>query len=105
MMISSDMRPAGGIVPSAAGRSVRKTVVIAISTLLLTTAFTFAAAPTATASTAEDSGIATFWQPNECRGNKPGVCPYGYPVDQRNDQQTMLPDQPITTQQSPSPQQ
>lgn len=104
MTVSSDTYPAGGIVPNLAGHSARKKVTIAISTLLLSTAFTFAAAPAATAATAENSGIATFWQPDECRGNTPGVCPYGYPVDQQGNQQTMLPDQPITTHQSRTPQ-
>jgi hypothetical protein len=103
-MISSDTRPTGGIVPSA-GRPVYKKAMIAISTFLLTTAFTFAAAPTATAATVESNGIAIFWQPDECRGNTPGVCPYGYPVNQRNNQQTMLPDQQVPTTRSPSRQQ
>jgi hypothetical protein len=115
-MSSSDTHPTVGIVRSVAGRPIRKRAKIVIPAFLLATAFTFAGAPMATAEPAAvaNGSIATFGDPNECRGNKPGVCrdysaglttPQGT-LNQRtlNQQGTTSPDKQITTNQSPSPQ-
>lgn len=103
-MISSESRPAAGIAKNLAGRPMRKSAMTAISAFLLATAFTFAAAPTATAAPSVGSnGMVTFWEPDQCRGQKPGVC-RDYSADQLNQPSMMLPDRQITTHRSPSPQ-
>jgi hypothetical protein len=102
-MISSESRPAAGIAKSFVGRPMRKPAMTAILAFVLATAFTFAAAPTAIAAPSiENNGMVTFWEPDQCRGQKPGVC-RDYSADQLNQPGMMLPDQQITTHQSPVP--
>lgn len=102
-MTSSKPRPAAGVAKNVAGRSVRKPAMIAISAFLLTSAFTLGAAPTATAATlVGNNGMAAYWDPDQCRGNKPGVCIPDNFVSQLNQQGKMLPDRQIITHQSPS---
>ena len=109
-MSSSDTHPIIGIVRSVAGRPRRKRAMIAIPAFLLATAFLFGGAPMATAAPAvANNGIATFWEPDDCRGNKPGVCPnYSTGLMNQqgtlNQQSTTSPNQHITTNESPSPQ-
>jgi hypothetical protein len=104
-MISSKPRPAAGVAKNIAGRSVRKPATIAISAFLLASTFTLGAAPTAAAATlVGNNGMVAYWDPDQCRGNKPGVCiPDNY-VNPLNQQGTMLPDHQIITHQSRSPQ-
>lgn len=106
-MSSSNTHPTVGIVRTVADWPMLKRVMTAIPAFLLAIAFTFSAAPMAMAAPpVANDGIVSVWQPDSCRpGYQPGVCPNGYPVDRRDNQQTMLPDQPITTHQSPSPHQ
>lgn len=93
-------RPTNGTTRSVAGRSRRKRAVIALPALLLATAFTLAATPSATAAPAFANGsVATFSDP--CRGQKPGVCP-NYSIDQPNQQSPQSPYQ-STTHQSSAP--
>jgi hypothetical protein len=104
-MSSSDTHPTVGMVRSVAGRPMRKRVMIAIPAFLLATAFTFSGAPMAMAAPAvANDGIASFWEPDECRGNQPGVCPYGYPVNQQAVQPHRSPDHQIAPNRSSSPQ-
>lgn len=110
-MRSSDPHPTDGMARSVAGRSGRKKTVIVIPAFLLSTVFMFAVTPTAIAQPAiVDHGIVAYWEPDSCRGNQPGVCPYGYPVSQFDSQKTQLdkqntttPNRHVTSQQSPSP--
>jgi len=103
-MSSSDTHPIIGIVRSVAGRPRRKRVMIAIPAFLLATAFTFAGAPMAMAAPAvANDGITNFWEPDGCRGNKPGVC-HDYSAGMTNQQGTPSPAQQVPTNQSPSPQ-
>jgi hypothetical protein len=103
-MRSSDPHPTDGVARSVAGRSGRKKTVIAIPAFLLSTVIMFAVAPTAIAEpTIVDDGIVTYWEPDSCRGNQPGVCPYGYPVSQFDTQNTTAPNRHVTSHQSPSP--
>jgi hypothetical protein len=95
-MISSDPRPAEGMARGVTGRPVHKQGMMAISALLFATAFIFAAAPAATAAEAvANNSLATFWEYDPCRGEKPGVCP-DYSFDQFNTQSTTLPDRQPT---------
>jgi len=109
-MNSSDTHPTVGIARSVAGRPIRKRAMIAIPAFLLATAFTFAGAPMATAEPAvANDSIATFGDPDECRGNKPGVCrDYSTglttPQGTLNQSRTTSPDKQITTNHSPPPQ-
>ena len=90
-MISSEPHPAEGMARGGTGRPARKQVMIAISALLFATAFIFAAAPVATAAEAvANNNIATFWEYDPCRGEKPGVCP-DYSFNQFSMQRTTLP--------------
>jgi hypothetical protein len=123
LMSSSDTHPTVGIVRSVADRPIHKWAVIAIPAFLLATAFTLEGAPKATAAPAvSNHSIVAFWDPGECRGNKPGVCrdysagptnqqgtlnPQGtlnQPQQGTPRQGTTSPNQHITTHQSPSPQ-
>jgi hypothetical protein len=101
-MISSDPRAAGELAGRVTGRSMRKQVKMAISALLFTTAFIFAAAPAAIAAEAvTNNSVASFWQYDPCRGQKPGVCP-DYSFDKFSKHRTTLPGHRSTTDRSPS---
>lgn len=103
-MRSSDTRSADGMARSVAGQSGRKKTRIAIPAFLLSAIFMFAAAPMAIADPViVDDGIMAYWEPDSCRGNQPGVCPYGYPVSQFDTQNTTSPNQHVTPHQSHSP--
>jgi len=102
-MSSSDTYPAAGIARSIADRPMRRRAMIAIPALLLATVFTFAGAPMATAAPAvANNGIIAAWEPDSCRGNQPGVCPYGYPVTQQGIQPNTSQMQPNTSEMQPS---
>lgn len=101
-MSSSDTHPTVGIVRSVAGRPRCKRTMIAIPAFLLATAFTFAGAPMAMAAPAvANDGITNFWEPDGCRGNKPGVC-HDYSAGMTNQPGTTSPAQQVTTNQSPT---
>lgn len=102
-MSSSDTYPASGIARGIADRSMRKRATIAIPALLLATAFTFAGAPMATAAPAvANNGIVAVGEPDSCRGNQPGVCPYGYPVTQQGMQPNTSEMQPTKSEMQPN---
>lgn len=101
-MISSDPCTAEGLAVHVTGRSVRKQIRMAISALLFATAFIFAAAPAAIAAEAvTNNSVASFWQYDPCRGEKPGVCP-DYSFDQFSTHRTTLPNDRSTTHRSHS---
>jgi hypothetical protein len=101
-MISSDPRPTGGMARGVIGRSVHKQVMMAISALLFSTAFIFAAAPAATAAEAvANNGSGTFWEYDPCRGEKPGVCP-DYTFGQFGTQRITSPNHQPTAHHPPS---
>lgn len=101
-MSPSDTYPAAGIARSVADRLMRKRAMIAIPALLLATAFTFAGAPMATAAPVANNGVVAVWEPDSCRGNQPGVCPYGYPVTQQGMQPNTSEMQPTKSEMQPN---
>lgn len=118
-MITTETPPTGGTPGGAQDRRSYKLAKIVIPAFLLVAVFTFTGAPTAMTVTVLSSkavlanntvfanNITTFWDPPPCRGDKPGVCPYFYQLDQPGrqtlDPSTGNPNEQATTHESPTP--
>ncbi len=72
--------PAFGATPRGVhGGWLHRRAKVVVPVFLLTAAFIFTGAPTATAAAMfTNNNIAAAWNPPACRGDKPGVCPYYY---------------------------